>query len=61
MGATDHRIYKERGRMNIQIGLLLAVFVIVVAIGTIARRYELMHQDQAEVSAAAVNEAEGQN
>ncbi len=37
MGATDHEIYKKRGRMNVQIGLLLAAFVVIVMVATVAR------------------------
>ncbi len=37
MSNTDHDIYKQRGRMNIQIGLVLGVFVILVMIATMAR------------------------
>ncbi len=36
-GATDHEIYKQRGKMNMQIGLVLAGFVILVMIATIAK------------------------
>ncbi len=37
MNATDHEIYKKRGRTNIQIGLVLGAFVVIVMIATIAR------------------------
>ncbi len=36
-GIQDHEIYKKRGRMNIQIGLLLGAFVVLVIIATMAK------------------------
>ncbi len=37
MDKTGHEIYKRRGRMNIQIGLVLGGFVLLVMIATMAR------------------------
>ena len=36
-GTHDHDIYKKRGRMNMQIGILLGAFVILVVVATIAK------------------------
>ena len=36
-GIQDHEVYKKRGRMNIQIGLLLGAFVVLVMVATIAK------------------------
>ncbi len=55
MGATDHEIYKKRGKINIQIGLLLGAFVVFVMIATMARLSvttdEKMAEQAAEVEA----------
>ncbi len=58
MGATDHEIYKKRGKMNAQIGLLLAAIVVMIIIGTIARRYDLQHAVSNDATNNAVNEAQ---
>ena len=36
-GIQDHEIYKKRGKLNMQIGLLLGAFVILVMIATMAK------------------------
>lgn len=36
-GIQDHEIYKKRGRMNKQIGILLGAFVMIVIIATMAK------------------------
>lgn len=37
LNEEQHKIYKERGRMNMQIGLVLLVCVFLIAFATIAR------------------------
>lgn len=40
IGENEHKIYKSRGRQNIQIGLILGAFVLIVMIATIFKLEE---------------------
>ncbi len=53
MGATDHEIYKKRGKLNAQIGILLGIFVILVMLGTIPKIRQTYDDASDEMSTSA--------
>ncbi len=57
-GQTDHEVYKKRGRMNAQIGLVLGALVLLIMLGTYAKFTD--RSKEAQVNVAPVNQEQGE-